>query len=108
MVGRHKKEDSRVAVAKKGNFVAVGRYLRAKRESKGLSQMAVSQKLGYTSSQFVSNFERGLCTPSWPALRQLVKLYEIPEQEILEFLLKEQEDVIRQELFGQKLNSRNK
>ena len=95
-----------VVVARKGNFMAIGRYLREKREKAALSQMDVSQKLGYTTSQFVSNFERGLCTPSWSALRILVKLYQIPELEILEFLLKEQENLIKWELFGQKPNSR--
>lgn len=36
-------------------------YFKTLRLNAGLSQRAVSDKLGYTSSQFVSNWERGLC-----------------------------------------------
>ena len=38
-----------------------GAYLKSKRTKAQLSQTEVSEALGYTSPQFISNFERGLC-----------------------------------------------
>ncbi len=32
------------------------------RELKGLTQFDLAKKLGYSSSQFISNVERGICT----------------------------------------------
>jgi len=43
--------------------VPVGIYLREKRIESGLRQVDVSRAIGYTSAQFVSNVERGLCDP---------------------------------------------
>jgi len=87
---------------RKGNHRIIGAYLRAKREEKGLSQLEVSRQLGYSSSQFVSNFERGLCGPSWKALRELIEIYDMSEREIVEFLMKMQKDMICENLFGKK------
>lgn len=36
--------------------------LKQAREKSGLSQSELAKKLGYTSAQFVSNWERGVCT----------------------------------------------
>jgi transcriptional regulator with XRE-family HTH domain len=38
-----------------------GNFLKAKREAANITQAEVAEKLGYTSAQFVSNIERGLC-----------------------------------------------
>ena len=42
-------------------FQVLGDYLQSKRMKVGLSQGDVATKLGYSSPQFISNFERGLC-----------------------------------------------
>jgi transcriptional regulator with XRE-family HTH domain len=38
-------------------------FLKERRIAAGLSQIDVSRKLGYTSAQFVSNWERGIAKP---------------------------------------------
>lgn len=70
--------------------VQLGKYLKSARLKAGLSQHFVSKKLSLTSPQFVSNFERGLCSPPLKQLKKLVTLYKIPPQEIIELLIQEQ------------------
>jgi transcriptional regulator with XRE-family HTH domain len=86
-------------------FLEVGNYLREKRTQKGLTQAEVASALGYRS-QFIANFERGASSPPWKALRKLVRLYEIPEREIIRFLVAQQESIIREQLFGKMKPSR--
>lgn len=42
------------------NQKQLGRFLRKKREAAGLTQGGLSKRLGFSSSQFVSNIERGI------------------------------------------------
>ncbi len=41
----------------------VGRFLRSARVSAGLTQLDVTNALGYTTAQFCSNWERGISIP---------------------------------------------
>jgi transcriptional regulator with XRE-family HTH domain len=63
-------------------FQVLGEFLQAKRLKVGLSQGDVAQKLGYSSPQFVSNFERGLCAPPLEKLKVLVSLYSVNGEEV--------------------------
>lgn len=67
-----------------------GDYLKEKRVKANLSQAEVAEELGYSSPQFVSNFERGLCTPPLPALKQMLQLYNISKKEMVELLLRQE------------------
>jgi len=67
-----------------------GAYLRTKRVRAGLSQSEVARELGYSSAQFISNFERGLCAPPLPALRKIVDCYKIPKKEVINLMLRQQ------------------
>jgi len=64
-----------------------GAYLAEHRHKRGLSQGAVAQSLGYSSPQFISNFERGLCTPPNKKLQKLIKLYGVPKTEVVDMRL---------------------
>lgn len=55
----------------------LGKFLQKKRMEKGLSQGEVAKKLGYTSPQFISNIERGLCSPALSSAKKMAKLYDI-------------------------------
>lgn len=79
-------------------YKELGTYLKEKRLKANLSQAQVSQELGYTSPQFVSNFERGLCSPPLPKLRILIDLYRIPLKEITELLISQQRRYLTREL----------
>jgi transcriptional regulator with XRE-family HTH domain len=62
-------------------------FLRQCREKSDLTQAEVAQKLGYTSPQFVSNWERGLECPPMKVLGRLAVLYSIDTEELFEILL---------------------
>lgn len=79
---------------------SLGNYLKDKRSNTGLTQSEVATKLGYSSPQFISNFERGLCSPPLKNLKTLVKLYKIPVEEIMTLILDEQESILRKALSG--------
>ena len=77
---------------------SLGNYLKSSRVEAGFTQSEVAEKLGYSSPQFISNFERGLCSPPLRNLKTLVKMYSIPVEEILTLILEEQESILRKAL----------
>lgn len=58
-------------------------WLKTKREAAHLSQSDVSDKLGYATPQFISNWERGVSVPPRAALPKIAKLYRV-DLEVLE------------------------
>ncbi len=52
-------------------------FLKESREKSGLTQGQVAKALGYSTAQFVSNWERGLSYPPIKALRTLAKMYKV-------------------------------
>jgi len=79
--------------ALKQHFGNLGDFLKDKREQKNLTQTDVAKACS-CKSQFVSNWERGMCSPPWDILKKLLKLYDIPEKQIFNFLMKEHEKLI--------------
>lgn len=73
-------------MAKGSNF---SQYLKQSRIAAGLSQRDVSEKLGYTTSQFISNWERGLSTPPIKVAKKLATLYKLSLDEFSELLLQD-------------------
>lgn len=65
----------------------LNRYLKNRRKELGLSQADVSRKLGYSSPQFVSNWERGLVSPPLSSLPKLMVLLQIPRETLIELVL---------------------
>jgi len=61
-------------------------FLKNARTSAGLSQKEVAVVLGYKSSQFVSNWERGLSSPPIGTLRHLCRLYKTDEREVFQII----------------------
>lgn len=86
----------------KRSYASLGLLLKAGREKSGLTQFEVSSKLGYTSPQFVSNAERGICRLPYPALRKLIQLYSLNADEVIELVLKDQEEILRAALVRNK------
>ncbi|MFN3454731.1 MAG: helix-turn-helix domain-containing protein [Pseudobdellovibrio sp.] len=66
----------------------LARFLKEKRVLSGLSQKDVAEKLGYSTSQFISNWERGISHPPLNTLRSLSELYKINPEEMFDVLLK--------------------
>lgn len=74
-----------------------GLYLKEKRVNAKLSQNDVAELLGYTSAQFISNWERGLCSPPMDVLQRLIKLYKADPRHLVQLMLEDNERVIIEE-----------
>lgn len=62
-------------------------YLRGLRLAKDISQGAVATELGYSSPQYISNIERGLCATSLNQLAKFRKIYGVPKAEFTKEIL---------------------
>jgi transcriptional regulator with XRE-family HTH domain len=83
-------------------------YLRQKRVDSGLSQLDVARELGYSSPQFVSNWERGLVSPPLETIAVLVDLYKIPSSEVVGRILEETRDYLEANLGKKSKKSKGK
>ncbi len=70
-------------------YIKLGTMLKEKRVSKGLTQMELATELGYSSPQFVSNWERGMCSPALESLPFLSKILNISKKEIIDMVVEE-------------------
>jgi transcriptional regulator with XRE-family HTH domain len=67
-----------------GRSEDLSRYLKEMRLKKGFTQVEIAQCLGYSSPQFVSNWERALAAPPIHILRELVRLYSLDPNTVIE------------------------
>lgn len=81
---------------------SIGSLLKIKREGCGLTQRDIAEQLGYTTAQFVSNWERGLIVPPMDALRALVFLKVVTARELISTLIIEVEKTLHRELLAKK------
>jgi len=65
----------------------LGHYLRKKRVEKKMSQFVLAEKLGYSSPQFISNWERTASYPPFDKYKQLCKLLDLDSKKIKNILL---------------------
>ena len=77
-------QGNQLQVAKRCTMAELSNYLKKSRENLGLSQTFVSSKLGYSSPQFVSNWERGLSHPPVKSLKKIAKLYKLKDKELFD------------------------
>jgi transcriptional regulator with XRE-family HTH domain len=68
-------------------MVTCGEFLAHCRKVRGLSQKDVADYLGYKNGQFISNWERNKSQPPIPVLKDLAKLFQIPEETIFNVVL---------------------
>jgi transcriptional regulator with XRE-family HTH domain len=80
------------------NKEAFGVFLANARTETGISQLQLARDLGYTSPQYVSNWERGICGPPLDKLFDLSKILKISPQTLMNMILTETEDYLRNEL----------
>jgi len=66
-----------------------GKVFKEYREKAGLSQPAVAKKLGYKCGQYISNFERGVTTPSLKIAKRLCAILKMPKGVAKEAYLKD-------------------
>ena len=80
------------------NKEAFGVFLAKARTDSGISQLQLARELGYTSPQYVSNWERGICGPPLDKLFELSKTLKISPQTLMSMILTETESYLRNEL----------
>lgn len=69
------------------NFFEFGEYLKEKRISADFTQKEVADRIGYSSAQYISNFERGIALPPLNKLKIMVKLYRMPKAEVIQMVI---------------------
>jgi len=73
-------------------------YLRSERIKAGLSQAAVAKKLGYSTSQFISNWERGLVRPPLKAIKKLISIYKLNIDVVVDLYMQRSSNSLRNAL----------
>ncbi|MCM2281688.1 MAG: helix-turn-helix domain-containing protein [Bdellovibrionaceae bacterium] len=89
------------------NRTQLAAFLKKKRIDAGLTQSEVANELGYSSPQFISNWERGLANPPVFILRNLTKLYKVSSDEMFNKLMQEVERDLHREFYSSKGRRRN-
>jgi DNA-binding XRE family transcriptional regulator len=74
------------------HYEALGAYLQEMRIRARLTQREVSLALGYSSAQFIANFERGLATPPLKKMRELIHMYRMPVEKVMQLILDQQKE----------------
>jgi transcriptional regulator with XRE-family HTH domain len=62
-------------------------YLRESREKAGLTQSEVAKELGYSTAQFISNWERGLSYPPLKTLSHLANMYKVNMDQLFQAIM---------------------
>ena len=62
----------------------LGDFLRKCRDFQGMTQRYVADQLGYSTPQFISNWERGLASPPPEVLPAIIKIYDIPPLKLVD------------------------
>lgn len=74
---------------KKNLNITLADYLKEKRLAAGFSQKDVSDIFGYTSPQFISNWERGLSQPPIKIIKKISDVYRVSADELFEVYLRQ-------------------
>jgi transcriptional regulator with XRE-family HTH domain len=77
---------------------ALSEFLKEKRTQAGLSQKDVADRLGYSSAQFISNWERGLSSPPMHTLKKLAEMYNVNVDEMFDVILESTLEQVRVDL----------
>ena len=67
-----------------------GNQWQSLREKAGLTQRDVSDTLGYSTPQFISNVERGRCRFPVQKLSKIKKLYKLSNEQVVELFISEE------------------
>lgn len=86
--------------------ISLSDYLKDKRVKAGFTQMDVANHLGYTSAQFISNWERGISAPPVETLKKISSFYGLKLEEVytvvLETSIRDIKKDLHNKLFGSK------
>lgn len=69
-----------------------GKYLRDLRMKRSLSQRQLSRELGYSTPQFVSNWERGLSRPPYHDLGKLARIFRVQPRALVRAIIEAEKE----------------
>ena len=75
-----------------------GDFLAQKRIDAGLSQLSLARAVGYSSPQYVSNWERAVCGPPLDKLHALCKTLKIDPKVLLDMIMEDTKSYLTAEL----------
>ena len=87
-------------------FHHLGAYLREKRIDSGYTQAELASSLGDVHSQFVSNWERGLCAPPGHSLHKLIDILKLSREKLVDVMLEDSRSVIESKVYKKKPKSK--
>jgi transcriptional regulator with XRE-family HTH domain len=70
-------------------FGSFGSFLKNAREKRNVTQSELAKKLGYTTSQFISNWERGLCDPPMDAIPEISQFLGLSKRDVVTAILEQ-------------------
>jgi transcriptional regulator with XRE-family HTH domain len=76
----------------------LGTYLKEVREGASYTQADVSERLGYTSPQFISNIERGISVVPLKTLAKMVSIYKVRPEPVVRIILESQRRLLKEKL----------
>lgn len=83
-------------------FSNLGTFLKQKRIDSGLTQNELATKLGDVHSQFVSNWERGLCAPPSHSFHKLIEVLKVNRQKLVDVMVEDSRATIEAKILKKK------
>lgn len=79
-------------------FKNLGIFLREKRLQASLTQKELAESCGNLHTQFVSNWERGLCAPPKHSLQKLIDLLDLNRQSLVNVMVSDYKNDLEEKL----------
>jgi len=81
-------------------FFELGQYLKLKRVSSGFTQAELAGKLGNVHTQFVSNWERGMCAPPNHCFEKLIMILDLNRDKLVKVMLADSKKIISEKVYA--------
>lgn len=78
--------------------MALALFLKKNRKKMNLTQWEVAERLGYSTLQFVSNWECGRSSPPLATCKTLCKIFEIDKNKMYQMLMDQYSEEVRKAL----------
>ncbi len=83
-------------------FANLGHYLKEKRVKSKFTQTELAEKLGNIHTQFVSNWERGLCAPPSHCFHNLISVLKLNRVDLVQAMLEDSKKIIESKVYNKK------
>ncbi len=88
-------------------FTNLGNFLKQKRVEANFTQRELASALGNMNSQFVSNWERGLCAPPSHCFHKLIDMLKVNRDSLVQIMLEDSRMVIEAKVYKKKAKKKS-